>query len=140
MKGKRLKRNDEEGVLEGLPLYLIILVVIAGVATAVIAGWMMSAQSTELGSIEIDEEDKIIDTNPNQNIEVTAYDRNDNPLEGATVIISGCGVEEDGLTEEDGTYTAEGVNPDGEGNIDVEVRYTGETTTVRHDEIIVTED
>ncbi|MFP4609232.1 MAG: carboxypeptidase-like regulatory domain-containing protein [Candidatus Aenigmatarchaeota archaeon] len=139
MKGRKLKRSDERGALEGLPLYLIILVVIAGVGTAIIAGWMMSSQSTELGNIEVNEEDKIISTSPNQSLEIIAYDRDGNPLEGATVELSGCGVEETGMTGEDGVYKADGVNPDREGNIDVEVRYTGETTTVKTDEIIVSD-
>lgn len=139
---RRLKREDEKGALEGLPLYLIILVVIAGVGTAIIAGWMMSAQSTELGSIEIDDEDKIIGEGSGSTVEITAYDRDNNPLEGATVTLEGCEIQETGITEEDGTYSTERLYPNlpqGEstGIIEVEVRYTGETTTVRTAEIIV---
>ncbi|MFP3871645.1 MAG: hypothetical protein ACOC55_04780 [Candidatus Natronoplasma sp.] len=157
MKGRKLKRSDERGALEGLPLYLIILVVIAGVGTAIIAGWMMSSQSTELESIEYDLGTKIdgdqLDLSEDwgqTTMTVTAYDDNGDTLEGVTVSIEGCGAgdidqpvaqtDEDG--EADFTLHREDLNvPDGEsyGQITITAEYTGETTRTETETILVTD-
>lgn len=133
---KNRKKLSNDGALEGLPLYLILLVVIAGVATAIIVGWMSSAQSTELDNIEVDEDDRVISTASGQNIDVTAYDRDGNGLEGVFVTLEGCDVVESGETDADGTYTFEGIDPQlsqnqNFGEIEVTARYTGDVTTVR---------
>lgn len=134
---RRLKREDEKGALEGLPLYLIILVVIAGVGTAIIAGWMMSAQSTELDHIEIN--DKEFTAGSNNGVTITAYDQDNEPLKDATVTLEGCGVVESKTTDSDGAAKFEKINPDlGDDNIDyidVTVKYKDRTET---DQIVVT--
>ncbi|MEF8873976.1 MAG: hypothetical protein V5A88_04810 [Candidatus Thermoplasmatota archaeon] len=134
---RRLKREDEKGALEGLPLYLIILVVIAGVGTAIIAGWMMSAQSTELDHIEID--DKEFTAGTNNGVTITAYDQDNEPLEDATVTLEGCGVVESETTDSNGEASFSNINPDlGDDNIDyidVTVKYEDRTET---DQIVVT--
>lgn len=136
-----LKRRklDANGALEGLPLYLIILVVVAGVGTAIIVGWMMSAQSTELDSIEV--EPVSMDTN-DRKITVTAYDQKDNPLEGATVTLEGCGIVESGVTGSNGEYSVTTNSPslpqnENFGTIDVTVRYTGDVTMTKNAVITV---
>lgn len=131
------RRNmDDEGALEGLPLYLIILVVVAGIGTAIIAGWMMSAQSTELGSMEVVEEDRIISENSGETITIKAYDQDGNPLQGAVVTLEGSGVTKSGQTDSEGecdisNVRAELPSNDNFGTIDVEVSYTGDMTTTR---------
>ncbi|MGM0510053.1 MAG: carboxypeptidase-like regulatory domain-containing protein [Thermoplasmatota archaeon] len=127
------RKMNETGALEGLPLYLIILVVVAGVGTAIIVGWMMSADSTELGSIEV--EPVTMDTD-DKKITVTAYDQKDNPLEGATVTIEGCGLVESGVTDSDGIYSVSDGSPslpqnENFGSIDVTVKYTGDVTMTK---------
>ncbi len=131
-----------DGALEGLPLYLILLVVIAGVGTAIIVGWMSGAQSTELNSIEIDEGDRVISTGTNQHIDITAYDQDGNGLEGVVITLEGCDIVESGETGSDGSYTFKGINPSlsqnqNFGEIDVTARYTGDVTTVRNAVITV---
>ena len=126
MRLRRIK-IDSKGALEGLPLYLIILVVIAGIGTAIIAGWMTSAKTTELNTIEIDEEDKILSTNAGQN---------GDPLEGAVVTLEGCNVHEAGQTNDKGECTIRNINPDlpknqNFGSIDVTVKYTGDVTITK---------
>ena len=157
---RRLKREDEKGALEGLPLYLIILVVIAGVGTAIIAGWMMSAQSTELGSIEYDlgrdiEGDQLDLRYPpaeggwnDTTMTVTAYDDNGDTLEGVTVSLDGCGAgdidqpvgQTDGDGEVDFSLDREDLRvPDGEshGHITITAEYTGDTTRTETETIFV---
>lgn len=157
MKYRRLKREDEKGALEGLPLYLIILVVIAGVGTAIIAGWMMSAESTELGSIEYEipnEENTTgqldISEDGERTIYVYTYDQNGDSLEGVTVSIDGCGagdidepVERTGKegeasfkVEKSDLYIPEDKD---HGKIEIKAEYKGDTTRTETATILVTE-
>ncbi len=127
-------RSNEKGALEGLPLYLILLVVIAGVSTAIVFGWMQSAQSTELGHIEVDVgSDNALNTGKEQDITVKAYDQNNDPLSDTTVKLQGCGVKEVDSTNKDGTKTfrIEPSLPENEdfGELTVTVKYTGDITT-----------
>lgn len=128
------RRMNAKGALEGLPLYLIILVVVAGVGTAIIVGWMMSAQSTELDSIEVSK--TVMNTNANQAVTITAYDQKGGTLEGATVTIEGCGISNAMSTNSDGEARFSGLNPElpqneNFGTIDVTVRYTGDVTMTK---------
>ncbi|MFO7792020.1 MAG: hypothetical protein R6W73_03450 [Candidatus Saliniplasma sp.] len=139
---KNRKNLSNDGALEGLPLYLILLVVIAGVGTAIIIGWMTSAESTELDSIEIDEDDRTINTSSGQHIDVTAYDRDGNGLEGVVITLEGCDVVESGETGSDGTITFEGINPSlpqnqNFGEIEVTAKFTGDVTNVKNAVITV---
>lgn len=133
---------NEKGALEGLPLYLIILVVVAGVGTAIIVGWMMNAESTELDHIEVDEDDKVLSTNAGQSVTIRAYDGDGNGLEGAVVTLEGCEVQESGQTDGDGVCTIQNVHPSlpqnkAFGDIQVTVKYTGDRTTTRQATITV---
>ncbi len=144
---KRIKRKDEKGALEGLPLYLIILVVIAGVGTAIIAGWMMSAQSTELGSIEVDDDQ--VPEGTTSTVHVTTYDENGDPLKGVTVSIEGCGASNlenpVKLTDENGEapFNLENTNisvpgDQSSGEITITAEYTGDMTRTKTATILVT--
>ncbi len=140
MKDRVLNRRkiDCKGALEGLPLYLIILVVIAGIGTAIIAGWMMGAESTELDHIEIEgagSDDTVSIGGDSEEVTITAYDQNGNGLEGATVTLEGCGVSEIEKTNSDGEATFTDLEnkadlPSNEnfGEIQVTVKYTGDMT------------
>ncbi|MFW6141413.1 MAG: hypothetical protein ACOC53_02510 [Candidatus Saliniplasma sp.] len=133
---KHRTKLSNEGALEGLPLYLILLVVIAGIGTAIIVGWMTSAQSTELDTVEIDEGDRVISSGSNNNVKITAYDQNGNGLQGVVITLEGCDVVETGETGPDGTFTFERMNPSlsqnqNFGEIEVTAKYTGDVTTVR---------
>lgn len=145
LKRKVRLRSDEKGALEGLPLYLILLVVIAGVSTAIIFGWMQSAQSTELGKIEVSAgNDKVVNAGENEEITVKAYDQDNDPLSGATVVLEGCSINEVDNTNKDGTKTFE-VEPsltenEDFGEITVTVKYTGDITQKKTDTITVKSD
>ncbi|MFW5898649.1 MAG: hypothetical protein ACOCT7_02200 [Candidatus Saliniplasma sp.] len=141
MKRKVRLRRDEGGALEGLPLYLILLVVIAGVSTAIVFGWMQSAESTELDHIKVDVSDGYVTSGSSNNVEITVYDRNDDELSGATVTLQGCGVKEIGETDSDGKaeFSVSPSLPENEdfGEITVTVKYTGDVKTEKTDTVPV---
>lgn len=97
----RAKRSwGSEGAIEGLPLQLMIVVIVAGIALAVILSWTVAIQTpavfaevrTDPASIPIagfalDEEAKRTLT-----ITVTALDANDVPIPGVVVTLRGAGV------------------------------------------------
>lgn len=156
MKKIKYRNIDDKGALEGLPLYMIILVVIAGVGTAVIGGWMMSAQTTELGSIEVDihnQDNKKLDLSKDwdqKTIYVNAYDQNSDSLEGVTISLEGCGAgdidEPVKKTDSEGkvSFTLEKSDihvPSGSsyGEIEITAKHTGDMTLTESDTIIVTE-
>jgi len=155
MKRIRYRKMNRKGALEGLPLYMIILVVIAGIGTAVIGGWMMSAQTTELGSLEVeDHEGEVsqIDLSEFQTktLTVTTYDQQGDALEGTTVFIEGCGAgdidEPVKQTDSDGEasfglQSSDLHVPSGDnfGTITITAEYTGDMTLTETAEIIVME-
>ncbi len=156
MKRIKYRELDDSGALEGLPLYMIILVVIAGVGTAVIGGWMMNAQSTELGSIEVnvsEKDNQKLDLSKDwgqRTVYVTAYDQGGDSLKGVTVSIEGCGAgdidEPVKKTDGDGkiSFTLQKDDlhvPSGSsyGEIKITAKYTGEMTLTKSETIIVTE-
>jgi len=113
---KNIKRDDGAGI-EGLPLQLMVLVLIAGVGTAVMMGWMsgLSAPSS-IGSVHVDT-DQIVLQDPDHDgtftgdgvqITITVLDQNGDSVEGATVVLSGCQVTDGngraphGVTDENG--------------------------------------
>ncbi|MFO8110480.1 MAG: carboxypeptidase-like regulatory domain-containing protein [Thermoplasmata archaeon] len=127
------RKMDNHGALEGLPLYLIILVVVAGIGTAILAGWMMSSRTSELDHISV--KNSLMKDSWTTNT-VTAYDQNGNPLEGVTVTLSGCGVDRVGETGSNGEIKFDDLEielppSDNFGTIDVTARYTGSITTTK---------
>ena len=135
----------KKGALEGLPLYLIILVVVAAVATAAILGWMKTIQKAELGSIKVtDVNGKTIDTiksGTTKTIRVYAYDTNGKPLSGAVVKIVGPNVDEMGKTGSSG-YMQRKIKPvlpenERHGQIEITVSYTGKVYNELHYTIVV---
>lgn len=84
----RIRKNNR-GALEGLPLYLIILVVITAVAIVAILAWM--PQNVVLNQIVSEgpqSDNSILDTETGP-ITVTAYCTSGNPIEGVTILIEG---------------------------------------------------
>src|SRR2546428_11762854 len=45
MEHRILIRRDERGAIEGMPLQLMIAVIVAGIALAIILGWVLSIQT-----------------------------------------------------------------------------------------------
>ncbi len=112
-------RKDREG-LEGLPLQLLIMAVVAGLALVVVVGWFSSIDMTPVRNIKAISADPnpITITNPGINqqakktltLTVCAFDQDDNRIKGVTVHLSGVGVDK---TATDGKSTDSDRNEDG---------------------------
>jgi hypothetical protein len=90
----KLNKNKKGGI-EGLPLQLMIVIIIATMGTAILVGWMGNIDTPQsIGQVQVLSEDIILDgyhTNDGT-IEICVIDQDGNPLEGATVVLSGLGV------------------------------------------------
>lgn len=86
------------GGIEGLPLQLMIVILVATMGTAIIVGWMGSIDTPQsIGAVDFDEnvtaqDGKIASFN------VTVYDQDGNRLPGATVVLDGLNVKMGGKT------------------------------------------
>ena len=116
-------RDDKDG-LEGLPLQLLIMAVVAGLALVVVVGWFSGLSGTPVKNIKTIsiEPNPIAITNPGINVQakktvdvtVCAFDQGDTKVKGITVHLSGVGV--------DKTAT-DGKNGDKDGTEDGCVRF-----------------
>lgn len=105
--------TDRKGSVEGLPLQLMIMMIVAVAAIGILSGWMASIETPHsISDVEVIEAEGFAD--PDGRIEpvtVLVRDQDGNPLEGAKVFLSGLGVRTSdggiaiGYTEEDGTAT-----------------------------------
>lgn len=94
-------RNDRSGGIEGLPLQLMILILIATLATAIIIGWMGNISTPDaIGDVTIDKSSVTASTNGNDGYYtitgqfiVYVTDQEDDPLEGAVITLSGHGIQ-----------------------------------------------
>ena len=100
-------RKNKQGGIEGLPLQLMIVILVATLGTAIILGWMGYLDTPhKIGSVNVDSGDIILDmTSGSERYTDTGYvkiyvtDQNGDGLSGATVVLSGCGVADpDGKT------------------------------------------
>jgi hypothetical protein len=96
----RSNRNfyrDKCGGLEGMPLQLLIIVVIAVMALGIIMSWMSSVneppKAVKIVSISVDGNGEDIDlvNGAPSTIEVIVYDQNLKKIDGALVTLDGCG-------------------------------------------------
>jgi len=121
-----------KGALQGLPLFLIVLVIVAAVGIAILIGWMYMVKKPELNNISIEVTDMTIGNTYDFNI--TAYDTNGKTLEGVEIHLEGCGVDTKKLTDKNGqaqfSVTPELPTNVHTGEIRVTATYTGATTKV----------
>jgi len=114
--------RDESGGIEGMPLQLMIMVIVAGLVLAVILGWTLSIQgpaviksvSTDPVSVDLGNIPEDLAASKALTIRVTAYDAKNAPIKDAVVTIGGAVANtlvrqdrEDGAV--DGTATFTGV-------------------------------
>lgn len=128
---KDLKKNKKGGI-EGLPLQLMILIVIATLGTAVIVGWMGNIETPHsIGDVDIESGDIRLTTNATDGyyttqsqVKVCVYDQDGNPLEGASIVLTGLGVKTTdnqtpyGTTDSDGLVIFKGLKMKHTGTID----------------------
>jgi hypothetical protein len=112
-------RADRKG-LEGLPLQLLIMAVVAGLALVVVVGWFSGLGGTPVKNIKTIsiEPSPITTSNPGINVQakktvditVCAFDQGDTKVKGITVHLSGVGVDK---TATDGKSTDADAAEDG---------------------------
>jgi hypothetical protein len=100
-KGIRSLRHDYRGGIEGLPLQLLIMVVVAGLGLTIIMGWMNSISAPHsIGEVFVnpseiavyDADKDGLYTREGLTITVTVTDQSGDRLEGATVVLDGANV------------------------------------------------
>jgi len=100
-KGIRSLRHDYRGGIEGLPLQLLIMVVVAGLGLTIIMGWMNSISAPHsIGEVFVnpseiavyDDDKDGLYTREGLTITVTVTDQSGDRLEGATVVLDGANV------------------------------------------------
>lgn len=88
-------RKNRKGGIEGLPLQLMIVILVATMGTAILVGWMGNIETPKsIGDVEVVSGDIVMNgpRTTDGHIEIYVTDQNGNPLAGATVILSGLGV------------------------------------------------
>ena len=91
---KKLSKN-KKGSIEGLPLQLMIMIIIATMGTAILVGWMGNIDTPKhISGVDVLSGDIVLNGTSTSDgyIEVYVTDQNGNPLSGATVVLSGLGV------------------------------------------------
>jgi len=136
---KRIKKKlkwDERGALEGLPLYMIILVVITGIGIVIIVGWLTAFQKPMLDRLETVEPinreiTTMADGSFSYVITVKAYSDKGKALEGVEITFSGPGIDTKRITGAYGKVTISGNGNLGEnvntGSIAITASYIGRT-------------
>jgi len=121
-KPRKSMRNDTRAGIEGLPLQLMIMVVVAGLGTAILIGWMGSLSApTSIGSVTCDQDEIVLQSQSNIatgsgiSLKITVLDSNGDAVQGASVVLDGCKIEQDGrlahgTTGDDGTVTLSGLS------------------------------
>lgn len=122
--------RNKKGALEGLPLYMLIMVIIIALGTAIIWGYLQYFNKPNLKTIVI--EPKRIPNKIQSTIEFWAYDNKNSPLKDVVIELHGVNVlNADKITRTDGKgYAKITITPviDGyedSGSIQVIAKYTG---------------
>ena len=98
---KKSIKQDLMAGIEGLPLQLMIMVIIAGLGTTVILGWMSGLEAPDSigdvhsspGEIILNDEDGDgIYSCSDITVHITVLDRGGNGIEGASVLLEGAGI------------------------------------------------
>jgi len=121
--GKNLSL-DREGGIEGLPLQLLIIVLVAGIGSAIIMGWMggLEAPGT-FGSVRPSVNEVVLNDDDGDGVftadgfdlVITVLDQDGDPISGASITLEGAGVRSSegkrphALTDEEGRACFEGL-------------------------------
>ena len=122
-------RNDENASVEGMPLYMLIMVVVVVASIGILVGIMGGFQGQNLGSVSTDPDViHIAEGDGWTEFNVTVEDTDGKAIEGATVFVEGEGVSTAAKTNENGRATFR-VAPDlgnkAVGELSIRVSYDG---------------
>jgi hypothetical protein len=134
--------REKKGSLEGLPLYLLIMVIIIAIGSGIIWGYLQYFNKPNLKTMVI--EPKQIPNNIPSTIEIWTYDQKNNPLKDVVIEFKGVNVinaDKNTRTDANG-YAKITITPviDGyedSGSIEVTARYLGGTTPQELKDVIV---
>ncbi|MFW5928034.1 MAG: hypothetical protein ACOCSL_02440 [Thermoplasmatota archaeon] len=97
---KRRVDDDHKGII-GMPLKLIIIVIVAVIAISIMFRWIPQSNGERLDKIVMkkelngDEGISEINTSYDDNLTVSVFDSNDDPMKDIKVTVKGCGLEDD---------------------------------------------
>jgi len=135
------RKWNKHGAIEGLPLQLIIMVVIAGISLVIILSWLQPWKNkVDLESVSVSPAS--VARGVATQVTVTAWDTKDNKLSGVVVVLSGAGVTASGTTDSTGTVKLT-ITPTlspgtSSGQVDITATYTGSMTIEKTNLIVVT--
>ncbi len=103
---RKKMHEDEGGAQEKLPLYLILLVVIMGIAIFALVSWLNYIRPPQLTEIKV-YIDGVLSDPPNttvgtHDIYIIAWDDDDKPLKDVTIEIKGAGFNRKSKTDDNG--------------------------------------
>lgn len=110
-------RKDRSAGIEGLPLQLMIMVVIAGLGTAILLGWMsglsaprsIDAVYSNPSELVLSDGDRDgVFTASSISMTITVLDQNGEPVTGATIVLDGCNIATASGKQVHGTTDASG--------------------------------
>lgn len=103
--------NNSRGGIEGLPLQLIIVMLIATMGTAIILGWMGNIEGPKaIGDVDVTSDEIVLVNGStfNGQVTITVTDQDGDPIEGATVVLTGLGVTDKNGKTPHGTTDSKG--------------------------------
>lgn len=125
-------RRDRNATLEGMPLYLLILVIVATVGISIVLAWMnplKSGMGASVGAVALTENggcNEIICTTNGDGTAVgsglivaTVKDQNGKPLVGADIELRGCGIVDAKKTDSNGVANFGTITAKLQPNIDI---------------------
>ncbi len=134
--------KGKKGALEGLPLYLLIMVIVIALGSGIIWGYLQYFNKPQLKTLVV--QPKQIKHNTASTIEIWTYDNKNNPLGDVVIEFKGVNVlNADKITRTDGNgYAKVTITPviDGyedSGSIKVIAKYTGGTAPQELNDVIV---
>jgi hypothetical protein len=94
-------RKDRSAGIEGLPLQLMLMVLVAGIGTAVMIGWMGGLQAPQaIGAVHASTAEIILSDDDGDglyrcddlSLTITVVDQKGDGLSGATIVLEGSGI------------------------------------------------
>lgn len=86
-------RNDISGGVEGLPLQLMIIIVVATMSLAIMVGWLGNVETPQsIGEVSVENDGLDGSSGTVEGLTVTVRDQDGEYLEGAVVVLQGMNV------------------------------------------------
>ena len=91
MKKAKMRKNKKGGI-EGLPLQLLIIIVVASLGLTMMVGWMNNIEEpSTISRVEIISDPAESDYDKDFDLTFIVYDNKGNPIDGANIVVTGLG-------------------------------------------------